>query len=246
MPLKEELERSGTWLFRWRSFLPLLILVPIAAALKNFDYPFQSHKLDLMWEIVCLTISFIGLGIRIFTLGFVPKGTSGRNTRRVKGDLLNTTGMYSIVRHPLYLGNFFIGFGISLFLHLWWFTLLFVLVFWLYYERIIFAEEEFLRKEFQQVYLKWANATPAFIPQLRNWKPPEVPFSFRTAIKGEYGTLMAIIASFTFLEILGDFFAEGKIILDLLWVSIFLMAALLYATVRIIHKKTRILKEKGR
>lgn len=246
MLLREELERSGTWLFRWRSFLPLLVLLPIVAAFRDFEYPFRSHRMDLIWEIVCLTISLLGLSIRICTIGFVPKGTSGRNTRRVKGDLLNKTGMYSIVRHPLYLGNFFIGLGISLFLHLWWFTLLFALVFWLYYERIIFAEEEFLRKKFQQVYVEWANATPAFIPQFRVWKPPELPFSLRTALKGEYGTFMAIITTFTFLEILGDFFAEGEIVFDLLWATMFLMAALLYGTVRIIHKKTRILKAKGR
>jgi len=202
--------------------------------------------MDLVWEIICLTISLLGLGIRMFTLGFVPKGTSGRNTRRVKGDLLNTTGMYSIVRHPLYLGNFFIGLGISLFLHLWWFTLLFGLVFWIYYERIVFAEEAFLRKKFQQVYVQWANTTPAFIPRLRLWKQPELTFSFRIALKREYGTFMAIIATFTFLEILGDFFAEGKIVLDLWWVALFFTAALLYTTVRIIHKKTRILKAKGR
>jgi hypothetical protein len=202
--------------------------------------------MDLVWEIICLTISLLGLGIRMYTLGFVPKGTSGRNTRRVKGDRLNTTGMYSIVRHPLYLGNFFIGLGISLFLHLWWFTLVFVLIFWLYYERIILAEEEFLKKKFQYIYIQWANVTPAFIPRLSIWKPPELPYYFRTALKGEYGTFMAIIATFTSLEILGDLFAEGKIVFDLLWVTLFLMAAFLYTAVRILHKKTQILRAKGR
>jgi len=246
MLLDEQLKQQGTWLFRRRSYLPLLALAPVVAVFRQFNHPLQGHRTDLVWEIICLTISMLGLGIRTFTLGFVPKGTSGRNTRRVKGDLLNTTGMYSIVRHPLYLGNFFIGLGISLFLHLWWFTLMFILVFWLYYERIIFAEEEFLRKEFLHLYMQWANKTPAFIPRLRLWESPELPFSFRTALKREYGTFMAIIATFTFLEILGDLFAEGKIVLDLWWATLFFMTVFLYTTVRIMHKKTRILRAQGR
>jgi len=204
--LQENMESSGTRLFRWRSFLPLLLIVPVLIAFRNFEYPYQSHHLDQIWEIGCLSISLFGLGIRFFTVGSVPKGTSGRNTKRVKGNFLNTTGMYSIVRHPLYLGNFVISLGISLFFRLWWFTAQFVLAFWLYYERIIFAEEEFLRKTFREKYLKWAHETPTFLPRLKNWKPPELAFSFLIALRKEYNTFMAIIASFTFLEILGDSF----------------------------------------
>ncbi|GAI74444.1 unnamed protein product [marine sediment metagenome] len=39
-----------------------------------------------------------------------------------------------------------------------------------YYERIIFAEEEFLRKTFGDSYLKWAEQTPTFLPKCKNWK----------------------------------------------------------------------------
>ena len=34
------------------------------------------------------------------------KNTSGRNTHDQVADSLNTSGIYSIVRHPLYVGNF--------------------------------------------------------------------------------------------------------------------------------------------
>lgn len=57
----------------------------------------------------------------------------------------NTTGMYSIVRHPLYLGNFFVGFGIVLICSSVWLAVVFCLLFVVYYERLMFAEEEFLR-----------------------------------------------------------------------------------------------------
>ena len=59
-------------------------------------------------------ISFIGLVIRAIVIGYVPEQTSGRNTTEKFADELNSTGMYSIVRHPLYLGNYITGLGISL------------------------------------------------------------------------------------------------------------------------------------
>jgi len=77
----------------------------------------------------------------------VPKNTSGR-TNSLIAERLNTTGMYSIVRHPLYLGNFLIVFGIVLFIQVLWFGIIVLAGYWFYYERIIFAEEEFLRKRF--------------------------------------------------------------------------------------------------
>ncbi|WAC08146.1 MAG: isoprenylcysteine carboxylmethyltransferase family protein [Thermodesulfobacteriota bacterium] len=246
MTLRENMESSGTWLFRWRSFLPLFLIAPILLAFKVYQYPYQSHRLDYIWEIGCVSISLFGLAIRFFTVGSVPKGTSGRNTKRVKGDFLNTTGIYSIVKHPLYLGNFVIGLGVSLFFRLWWVTSLFVLVFWTYYERIIFAEENFLQKTFSEKYLKWAHETPTFLPKLKNWKPPKLAFSFRTALRKEYDTFMAIIASFTFLEILGDSVVNGRLVLDQLWLILFLLSGLMNATLRMIDKKTKILRIDGR
>lgn len=53
--------------------------------------------------------------------------------------------MYSIVRNPLYLGNFLMVLRVVLVLRVWWLSLLYLLVFTIYYERIIFAEEMFLK-----------------------------------------------------------------------------------------------------
>jgi hypothetical protein len=48
--LIEELEASGRWLFRWRSYLPLIMFVLIFASFKYFSYPFGSEALDRLWE----------------------------------------------------------------------------------------------------------------------------------------------------------------------------------------------------
>ncbi len=246
MGLREEFTSIGGWLFRWRSYLPLVLLGLILIALRHFDYIGHSQVLDDAWEILCMAVSFLGLAIRIYTVGHTPKGTSGRNTKGQKASRLNTTGAYSVVRHPLYLGNFFIWMGISLFVHIWWVTLICVLVFWLYYERIMFAEEEFLREKFGRKFEQWADKTPAFVPRLALWTPPDLPFSLKKVLKKEYNGFFAIIVMFTSLEIFGDYFIKGVFELDGMWKGIFLFGALTYVILRTLKKKTNLLStERG-
>jgi protein-S-isoprenylcysteine O-methyltransferase Ste14 len=140
MALIEEMNKSGNWLFRWRSFLPLVLYV-LAASVIWFELDTDNPLFDKTWAWTCLGISFFGQLIRVVTIGYTPKGTSGRNTKEGQvAEVLNHTGIYSIVRHPLYLGNFFMWLGIIMYVGNWWFTLTSCLLFWLYYERIMFAE----------------------------------------------------------------------------------------------------------
>lgn len=246
MSLKDEFEQTGNWLFRWRSYLPLLLVGMILTELRNFEFIGQSETMDDLWEIFCLAISFFGLGIRIFTVGHTPKRTSGRNTSKQVADTLNTTGIYSLVRHPLYLGNFFIWIGISLFLHVWWLTLICILAFWIYYERIMFAEEAFLRNRFGKEYEDWACRTPAFIPKMNGWIKPELPFSLKKVLKKEYNGFFGITSMFTILEVLGDYFMERKLEIDLMWGLIFGVGFIAFVTLWTLRKKTGFLSENGR
>ena len=105
MSLRTELENTGSWLFRHRSYLPLLITPFFLVGMVSFTYLSQNHTLNEAWQIFCMLVSFLGLAVRIITVGRGPIGTSGRNTREQVANTLNTTGICSAVRHPLYLGN---------------------------------------------------------------------------------------------------------------------------------------------
>jgi len=246
MALREEFESIGNWLFRWRSYLPLLVIGIFLLAMREYEYPGHSEKLDELWEIFCLVVSFLGLGIRIFTIGYTPKGTSGRNTKKQAANVLNKTGIYSVVRNPLYLGNFFMGLGLALFAYLWWLTLIYILIFWLYYERIIFAEEAYLRKKFGDEYLNWADVTPVFIPKFSNYKKPNLPFSLRHVLRREYSGFFAVIVVLFILEVAGDLFAENKFEVDLMWVIILGVGFIVWMTLRTLKKKTTLLNVDGR
>lgn len=246
MPLREEIERDGNWLFRYRSYLPLLLALVIVIAMFSNDYRPVDRSGGTSWDIACLLVSFLGLAVRIYTIGHTPAGTSGRNTREQVADTLNSSGIYSTVRHPLYLGNFLIWLGISMYDRLWWVVLITVLVFWIYYERIMFAEEEFLRRSFPDDYERWAAGTPAFIPDPTKWKKPSLPFSFRNVLKREYSGFFAIICSFTFLDIVSGVITQRRFAPEPFYRILFAVGLVVYLVLRTLKKKSSLLSVDGR
>lgn len=246
MAKKSTGEELGNWLFRWRSYLPLTTIGIFLIGLRYFRYPYDEHMLDQLWEILCLFVSSSGLALRFITAGSIPRGTSGRNTKGQVAEQLNTTGMYSVVRHPFYLGNFIIWVGLSLFLRLWWVSISLILIFTIIYGFIIVAEERFLETKFGQAYRDWAGKTPAFLPRFKGWQPSELPFSFKVAIKREYSSFFAMITAFFVLEIFSTFVVEKDYAIDTIWVVIFTMSLITYLTIRYIKKNTNLLEVAGR
>ncbi len=173
MALQEEMEKQGNFLFKYRGYLPLII---VAIGLAVFIEPYLN-VIDIFAlkystiQFIGLFISLIGLFIRAYAVGHTPANTSGRNTKEQLADELNTTGIYSTVRHPLYLGNFFMWLGAAILINNGWFVVAFILLYWIYYERIMFAEEQFLRRKFGSAYTDWADKTPAFIPNFGKYIP---------------------------------------------------------------------------
>jgi hypothetical protein len=179
-------------------------------------------------------------------VGYAPRGTSGRNTREQLADVLNTTGMYSIVRHPLYLGNYLAMLGVAVFFHTWWMVLLTTSLYALYYERIMFAEEAFLRERFGETFEQWALATPAIVPRLRGWRQPELPFSWRTVLRREYTGIFLLTTTFFLLDVAGDSIAEGRLRIDTPWIAVAIFGATSYVVLRTLKKKTHVLDVQGR
>jgi protein-S-isoprenylcysteine O-methyltransferase Ste14 len=246
MPLKEEFEASGNWLFRRRSWLPLALYA--FALLTMVFYTPQTHSWisSRNWGLSCLLVSILGLVVRVVTIGFTPKGTSGRNTEKQVAETLNQTGIYSIVRHPLYLGNFLMWLGLFLYIGIWWFVVICCLIFWLYYERIMLAEEEFLRRTYGAEYENWAVRTPAFIPQPSLWISSRASFSLKNVLKREYNGLFAMLFSFAALNGISYYFAERQFMMDETWQLVLVIGTAVFLMLRFLRKKTGMLEEPGR
>lgn len=252
--LQMEMARTGEWLFRRRSYLPLLMLPVVGAAFREFAYPRGAWHLHEWWELGCLLVSLLGVAVRALVVGYAPAGTSGRNTRegQVAADL-NTTGAYAVVRHPLYLGNFLMWLGIALVPRSAWLVAVITLAYALYYERIMLAEEKFLQQRFGDAFEQWASRVPAIVPRRgrlrRAWRQPTVPFSWRTVLRREYSGVLAVAVLFAAEGTVANVAAGGRAGLhsvDTMDRTILLLGTTVYVLLRTLKRRTRSLAVPGR
>ena len=204
-----------------------------------------ATRIVITW--VAVSFSIIGFVIRAISIATTPQGTSGRNTKSGQvAESLNTTGIYSTIRHPLYLGNYFMWIGIVLFTFNLSFVVIVSLLYWLYYERIMFAEERFLERKFGDGYMNWASRTPAFIPSFKNYSKNTVPFSTVSIFRREYSGVLATVIGFTFIDDLRRFFETREFTINTTWHWVLGITLLVTIILRTLKHHTNLLTEKGR
>jgi protein-S-isoprenylcysteine O-methyltransferase Ste14 len=76
---------------------------------------------------------------------------------------LQTTGIYSITRNPMYLGLAIVYLGITCFIGNWWNIILFPPLILIVQEYIIKREEKYLEVEFGQVYEEYKRKVRRWI-----------------------------------------------------------------------------------
>lgn len=233
MALREEFEVSGGTLFRWRSYIPLIFLGLVVFAMSENTASSYEETIAFSWGLISIAISYFGLCVRISTIGYTPANTSSRSTNEQVAEVLNTSGAYSIVRNPLYVGNFFMGFGVVFFVQHWWLLIIYVLIFWLYYERIIFAEEEFLRKKFKSEFISWSSVTPAFIPDLVRYRKADIGFSLKTVIRREHNAFFSVVVVMFLLESFDKFIFFGVVWFDSRWLVVLGVCFLTWIVIRL-------------
>ena len=246
MALIEELNAQGNQLFKHRSKLPIPFAVFGMALFIYSTQLSETYEHNILFEIFCLSVGLLGQLIRGITLGYTPRGTSGRNTHGQVAEELNTTGMYSIMRNPLYLGNFFMWFAIVLFVNIHWFSMFYIMCFWMYYERIIFAEENFLRKKYGEPYLNWTLKTPIFFPRMSGWEKPDLFFSFRNVLKREYSGFFALFFTFSLFDLAENYMRNSVWELDAFWMYALAISGVITLVLRTLKKNTKMLNVSGR
>lgn len=248
MALIHSLEKNGNFLFKYRGQIPVVLFLMAIPTIYLTDYQFidSNENLKIAITIGAILISFLGQYIRAVAIGTSHKQTSGRNTKEQVAEALNTKGIYSTLRHPLYLGNYFMWIGIIIYTFNIWFFLVCSLLFWLYYERIMFAEERFLERKFGDDYVNWSLKIPPFIPSFKNYEKTEIPFSMKTILRREYSGISATIISFLFIDVIRDFVTKGKFIFTMNQLYILIFAILFSLILRTLKHHTKILFEEDR
>lgn len=209
MALIQSFEKSGNLLFKYRGQIPVLVMllaIPLLFGSNRIFY-FQLFMgewqvLRIVFTVLAVLISLAGLALRAYTVSTTPKGTSGRNTSGQVAKTLNTKGIYSIVRHPLYLANYLIWAGVLVFMMNIYVFIIVSLIYWIYYERIMFAEEAYLRQQFGEAFEEWSARVPAFVPKFSLFQKGDLQFSFKTFVRREYATIFSTVFTYVMADYL--------------------------------------------
>jgi len=117
-------------------------------------------------------LAVVGQVWRIYAAGVIYKNKQ-----------LATTGAYSLVRHPLYLGNFLILVGFTLACANWVVVLVVLFFFWFYYPAAIKYEDAKLERIFEDQWRSWSANTPAMFPTRIAWKAnPDAVWNARQSL----------------------------------------------------------------
>jgi protein-S-isoprenylcysteine O-methyltransferase Ste14 len=233
-PIVEELPAAGDVLFRWRSYMPLVLLPLFLLSVLDARPP-----TSFAWELVCFIVALSGLALRAFVIGTAPAGTSARGTRQPTADSLSTRGAYSLVRHPLYLANTLMALGCALLSGTWYLPLIVVLLSFIYHERIAAREEAFLLSVFGDTFRTWARDVPAMRPAFGHYRRPDGPFQTGKVVLQESHGLCAIGTAFLVLDTLEDSVRLGHVQVDPRWLVIFAVTAVPLLVVAVAKKAAR-------
>jgi len=217
------LDFAGKIIFRLRSIAPVaVILVVVPMTWRSHVNPLPGDEL-LNW--VGLALALFGQVIRLFTIASVPKNTS-LQSRTMQAASLNTTGPYAVVRHPLYLGNYFITIGMLCIAHELWAWALGIAYLvgsqWL----IARTEDALLREKFGAQFDTWSKEVHSIWPRLSHLKDVTGPFEWKRTIQREINVIGAW-GSGAVLLLLWETFVRGGLTRQIWWTFVAIQAALL-------------------
>jgi protein-S-isoprenylcysteine O-methyltransferase Ste14 len=110
----------------------------------------------------------------------------------------------------------------------------------------MFAEEQFLRRKFGDIYDKWSEKVSSFIPYSFKYIPTKLPFSVKNVLKREYNSFVNIFLIFTLLDLCRNYFLSERIYLTGMWIYLFVAAGVIWLALRTIEKRTNWLEVEGR
>ncbi|HSQ35774.1 MAG TPA: isoprenylcysteine carboxylmethyltransferase family protein, partial [Candidatus Binatia bacterium] len=163
-----------------------------------------------------LLIAWTGAATRIIAVGYAKPFTSGRENY-LKAEDLNTSGLYSIVRNPLYVGNFLVYNGILIAYSSPAALALFNVFFICNYYFIILSEENYLTKQFGNGYRDYCRAVPKVIPRFSRYRRNDRPFNWTRAVYKEKNTTFYWISFYIVSLLIKEYKLHNGVIENFWW-----------------------------
>ena len=193
----------GVWLRRYRRALPIPLVLLTVVVLRPVA-PWGSQFLDTLTDGVGVGICALGQWLRLWAWG--SNATVGKWGVRDRGP-------YTLMRHPLYAGNFLIMLGLVVIFHNPWAYLLLLVPFAYLYHVITDMEEKRMHRRFGADYHDYREKeVPRFLPALGNLRVAlrtTRPFGWGLAWRKEYESCCGWLAGVVVLEIYEGVLARG-------------------------------------
>jgi protein-S-isoprenylcysteine O-methyltransferase Ste14 len=226
--------RTGKFLFKFRSFTPL----PLIALTFIFFKPLSPAPL---WTAIGLIVALAGEAIRMISVGYAGSGTSGRESF-LKAESLNTSGLYSLARNPLYWGNTLIFAGLLTMYAQPLALVLFIVFLFLQYHFIVLAEEEFLLRRHGQAYADYCGRVSRWLPRFGNYLPPSHGFNSRKVFFKENDSCFNLLLAALLVLAWKDKVFSGRLNRPWFFAGAALALVVFYAWVKILKKKEKALR----
>ena len=149
------------WAGLWVSPQPRFV-IPFLSDL-SVVFPFINYSIPIVHLIVFVPLFLSGAWFGVAGV----KGTTLKVAETHRADKIVTSGVYSLVRHPQYLGGLLAHVGIT-FLFSAWYSLLSTPLTILLIFLISKKEENELTKEFGKEYQDYAEKVPMFFPRKKS------------------------------------------------------------------------------
>jgi protein-S-isoprenylcysteine O-methyltransferase Ste14 len=128
-------------------------------------------------------IALAGALLRLWAAGHIEKGR-----------VLTKGGPYAFTRNPLYLGSFFMAFGIIVAGQSYWLLLAFASFFAIFYYPVMKAEEQELFNGYGQEFTEYTKRVPMFFPVFRGTGSASSSFLWSRVIRNrEHRTITGLV-----------------------------------------------------
>ncbi len=138
----------------------LAVIIGFSASLYMFPGIYLRNQYIDNW------LDFFGMIVLLkgVLLRMAARGHKRRYSDKSRN--LVTSGPYSMVRNPMYLGSFMMGAGFILMVCPLWILPVFALLFYLRFKRQVIKEEAFLTEMFGKEYEQYCSHTPRIFPKI--------------------------------------------------------------------------------
>jgi len=225
--------KLGSFFFKHRTLTPIPLIILVLVIFR----PIDLGTTNLLVNLSGLVIGFLGQAIRIWAVGYSFPGTSGRESY-LRADHLNTTGIYSLVRNPLYIGNFLFLSGVVIIFSNLWALLFFALFLIIQYYLIILAEESFLKEKYGRHYEDYCRRVYRILPGFSNYRQNQNPFNLRKVIFKEKDSLFNMLVMMLLLVAYKEKFFTGRLASPVIFIVPGVLLIIVYIVVIILKKRS--------